>query len=278
MKFAKLQATGNDFILIEGGEEHDWSSLAKAMCHRHFGIVADGLIVLLPSKVADLRMRLFNQDGSEAEACGNGLRCLARYAIARELVDARELAVETLGGMRKVRPYGNLIQVDMGKPKFKADKIPMFIEEKLDIILDYPVIVRGKKLLITCLSMGNPHAVCFLDEPIANFPLAELGPEVENHPLFPDRVNFEVANVLSRKPTEKHEKIEARVWERGVGETLSCGTGACAVAVAARLHDRVAGDVDIILPGGVLTVAWDGVGEVMLSGPAELVFQGEWPD
>ena len=278
MKFSKLQATGNDFIFIDADEEHNWSPLAKAMCHRHLGIGADGLIVLLPSKVADLRMRLYNPDGSEAEACGNGLRCLARYAIDRGLVDARELVVETLGGMRKVRPYGNLIQVDMGKPKFKADEIPMLIEEELDIILDYPIIVQGKKLLLTCLSMGNPHAVCFLDEPIANFPLAELGPVVENHPLFPDRINFEVANVLSRKPTEKLEKIEARVWERGVGETLSCGTGACAVAVAARLHDRVAGDVDIILPGGVLTVDWDGVGEVMLRGPAEMVFHGEWPD
>lgn len=278
MKFAKLQATGNDFIFIDADEEHNWSPLAKAMCHRHLGIGADGLIVLLPSKVADLRMRLYNPDGSEAEACGNGLRCLARYAIDRGLVDARELVVETLGGMRKVRPYGNLIQVDMGKPKFKADEIPMLIEEELDIMLDYPIIVQGKKLLLTCLSMGNPHAVCFLDEPIANFPLAELGPVMENHPLFPDRINFEVANVLSRKPTEKLEKIEARVWERGVGETLSCGTGACAVAVVARLHDRVAGDVDIILPGGVLTVAWDGVGEVMLRGPAEMVFQGEWPD
>ena len=278
MKFAKLQATGNDFILIEADEEGDWSSQAKAMCQRHLGIGADGLIVLLPSKVADLRMRLYNPDGSEAEACGNGLRCLARYAIDRGPVDASDLAVETLGGMRKVRPYGNLIQVDMGKPKFKADEIPMLIEEELDIILDYPIIVQGKKLLLTCLSMGNPHAVCFLDEPIANFPLAELGPVMENHPLFPDRINFEVANVLSRKPTEKLEKIEARVWERGVGETLSCGTGACAVAVAARLHDRVAGDVDIILPGGVLTVAWDEVGEVMLRGPAEMVFQGEWPD
>lgn len=278
MKFAKLQATGNDFIFIDADEEHNWSPLAKAMCHRHLGIGADGLIVLLPSKVADLRMRLYNPDGSEAEACGNGLRCLARYAIDRGLVDARELVVETLGGMRKVRPYGNLIQVDMGKPKFKADEIPMLIEEELDIILDYPIIVQGKKLLLTCLSMGNPHAVCFLDEPIANFPLAELGPVVENHPLFPDRINFEVANVLSRKPTEKLEKIEARVWERGVGETLSCGTGACAVAVAARLHNRVTGDVDIILPGGVLTVAWDEVGEVMLHGPAELVFHGEWPD
>jgi len=278
MKFAKLQATGNDFIFIDADEEHNWSPLAKAMCHRHFGIGADGLIVLLPSQVADLRMRLYNLDGSEAEACGNGLRCLARYAIDRGLVDARELAVETLGGIRKVRSHGNLIQVAMGKPKFRADEIPMLIEEELDIILDYPIIVQGKKLLLTCLSMGNPHAVCFLDEPIANFPLAELGPVVEKHPLFPDRINFEVANVLSRKPTEKLQKIEARVWERGVGETLSCGTGACAVAVAARLYDRVAGDVDIILPGGVLTVAWDGVGEVMLSGPAEMVFQGEWPD
>jgi len=278
MKFAKLQATGNDFIFIDADEEHNWSPLAKAMCHRHFGIGADGLIVLLPSQVADLRMRLYNPDGSEAEACGNGLRCLARYAIDRGLVDARELAVETLGGIRKVRSHGNLIQVDMGKPKFKADEIPMLIEEELDIILDYPIIVQGKKLLLTCLSMGNPHAVCFLDEPIVNFPLAELGPVVEKHPLFPDRINFEVANVLSRKPTEKLQKIEARVWERGVGETLSCGTGACAVAVAARLHDRVAGDVDIILPGGVLTVAWDAVGEVMLRGPAEMVFQGEWPD
>ena len=278
MKFAKLQATGNDFIFIDADEEHNWSPLAKAMCHRHFGIGADGLIVLLPSQVADLRMRLYNPDGSEAEACGNGLRCLARYAIDRGLVAARELVVETLGGMRKVRPYGNLIQVDMGKPKFKADEIPMLIEEELDIILDYPIIVQGKKLLLTCLSMGNPHAVCFLDEPIANFPLAELGPVVENHTLFPDRINFEVANVLSRKPTEKLEKIEARVWERGVGETLSCGTGACAVAVAARLRDHMAGDVDIILPGGVLTVDWDGVGEVMLRGPAEMVFQGEWPD
>jgi diaminopimelate epimerase len=278
MKFAKLQATGNDFIFIDADEEHNWSPLAKAMCHRHFGIGADGLIVLLPSQVADLRMRLYNPDGSEAEACGNGLRCLARYAIDRGLVDARELSVETLGGIRKVRFHGNLIQVDMGKPKFRADEIPMLIEEELDIILDYPIIVQGKKLLLTCLSMGNPHAVCFLDEPIANFPLAELGPVVEKHPLFPDRINFEVANVLSQKPTEKLQKIEARVWERGVGETLSCGTGACAVAVAARLHDRVAGDVDIILPGGVLTVDWDGVGEVMLSGPAEMVFQGEWPD
>lgn len=272
MKFAKLQATGNDFILIEDTEDRDWSPLAIAMCHRHSGIGADGLIVLLQSRVAQLRMRLFNPDGSEAEACGNGLRCLIRYAIDRGILAAGELTVETLGGIRKVKPHGNVIQVNMGKPEFKADAIPMCIEDKIDIIIDYPVTVQGRKLLLTCLSMGNPHAVCFPDDPVAEFPLSELGPGVENHPLFPKRVNFEVANILGRK------RVRARVWERGVGETLSCGTGACAVMLAAHLHDRVSGDVDIVLPGGVLTVTWDGVGEVMLIGQADLVFWGEWPD
>ena len=272
MRFAKIQATGNDFILIEAEEEHDWSSLAETMCHRHLGVGADGLIVIIPSKVADLRMRLFNPDGSEAEACGNGLRCLARYAIDRGLVSASDLTVETLGGMRKVRPYKDIMQVDMGKPEFRADEIPIVIKEKLDIILDYPIVIKGRRLLLTCLSMGNPHAVCFLDEPVEDFPILEMGPEVENHPIFPNRVNFEVANVVGQK------KVRARVWERGVGETLSCGTGACAIAVAARLHDYLDADVDVSLPGGILTVSWDGVDEVMLRGPAELVFLGEWPD
>ena len=273
MKFAKMQATGNDFVLIEAGEERDWSSLAQAMCQRHFGVGADGLIILLPSAVADLRMRMFNPDGSEAEACGNGLICLARYAIDRRLTDAsRELTVETLGGTRKVRAHGSLIQVVMGVPQFSAEAIPMVVGEKLDIIVDYPIVAQGEKLLLTCLSMGNPHAVCFLEESVTDFPLFELGPKVENHPIFPKRVNFEVAHVLDRK------KVEARVWERGVGETLSCGTGACAVAVAARLRNQVDSHVDIILPGGTLTVDWDMVGEVMLGGPAELVFLGEWPD
>ncbi len=269
-----MQATGNDFVLIEAGEtERDWSRLAKSMCDRHFGVGADGLILLLPSKLADLGMRMFNPDGSEAEACGNGLRCLARYAIDRGLADASgELSVETLGGIRKARARGENIQVNMGMPELKAEQIPMVIEEKFDIILDYPIVIGGEKLLLTCLSIGNPHAVFFTEETVADFPLFELGPIVENHPIFPNRVNFEVANVLARK------KVRARVWERGLGETLSCGTGACAVAVAARLHDYVDSHVNIILPGGMLTVDWDGVGEVMLSGPAELVFGGEWPD
>jgi diaminopimelate epimerase len=272
MRFAKIQATGNDFILIEDGEEQNLSSLAETMCHRHLGVGADGLIVVIPSKVADLRMRLFNPDGSEAEACGNGLRCLARYALDRGLVNSGELTVETLGGMRKMHAQKGIIQVDMGKPEFRADEIPIVIEDKLDIILDYPIVIKGRRLLLSCLSMGNPHAVCFLDEPVEDFPLFEMGPEVENHPIFPNRVNFEVAKMVGVG------KVSARVWERGVGETLSCGTGACAIAVAARLHDDITADVDVSLPGGTLTVSWDGVDEVMLRGPAELVFLGEWPN
>ena len=270
MKFAKMQATGNDFVLVEADTERDWPHVARSVCDRHFGIGADGLILVTSSEAADLHMRFFNPDGSEAEACGNGLRCLTRYAIDRGY--ARELTVETQGGVRKVEARGNLVQVDMGTPVFKAKEIPMLVDDKLDIILDYPIIVAGRKLQLTCLSMGNPHAVCLLDEPVAGFPLSELGPRVENHPIFPQRVNFEVANISDRK------KIVAKVWERGAGETLSCGSGACAIAVAARLHHRVDSHVDVILPGGTLTVDWDGVDNVMLSGPAELVFWGEWPD
>jgi len=272
MKFTKLQATGNDFVLIHSEEKHNWSALAKDMCDRHFGVGADGVIILTTSMVADLGMRLFNQDGSEAEVCGNGVRCVARYAINTGLVDRGELSIETLGGsLKTVRVQGDLFQVDMGKPIFKADQIPTNIADYVDIILDYPVAVKDKSLPLTCLSMGNPHAVCFVEQPVARFPLSEIGPLVENHELFPSRVNFEVANVLGP------QRIMARVWERGVGETLSCGSGACAVAVAARLHKWMADEVDVILPGGMLTVGWDGVGEVKLRGPAELVFQSEWP-
>ncbi len=270
MKFAKMQATGNDFVLVEADMERDWPNIAKSMCDRHFGIGADGLILLTSSQVADLNMRFFNPDGSEAEACGNGLRCITRYAIDKGY--AKELTIETQVGVTKVQALGKQIQVDMGVPSLKADEIPMLIDDKLDIILDYAINFESRILPLTCLSMGNPHAVCFLDEPVADFPLLKLGPRVENHPAFPQRVNFEIANINNRK------EIEAKVWERGAGETLSCGSGACAVAVAARLHDRVDSHVDVTLPGGTLTVDWDGVGKVMLSGPAELVFLGEWPD
>ena len=268
IKFTKMQATGNDFVVIEAKKNRDWPALSKAMCERCFGVGADGIILVMSSKNADIRMRMFNPDGSEAEACGNGTRCLARYAIDRGLVDNKELTIETLGGLRKVRSVGKLIQVDMGKPIFKDKLIP--IKETCDTVIDYPLNIAGRQLSLTCLSMGNPHAVLFINEPVEKFPLEVIGPKVEHHPFFPKRVNFEIANVTGKN------RIRARVWERGAGETLSCGTGACAIAVAAQLHKSCNKEIDVILPGGTLKIDWDGKGEVKLTGPAEQVFNGEW--
>ena len=283
MNFTKVQGAGNDFILVEaGGIDRNWSQTATAICDRHFGVGADGLLLLLPSAIADFQMRVFNPDGSEAEACGNGLRCLAKYAVDRGLAssEAQEISVETGGGIRKIRLLRTgdkliRIQVGMGIPKFGAKDIPVAIEREKNIvnikpILDYPVTIDGKRLLLNFVSMGNPHAVLLDQHPVSDFPLPQIGPKIEQHKLFPNRVNFEVARVISRR------KIEARVWERGVGETLACGSGACAVAVAAQLHGNIDNKVDIKLPGGILEVEWDGVGEVFLSGPAEVVFIGEW--
>jgi diaminopimelate epimerase len=285
MKFTKVQGSGNDFVLLEADEsQQDWSRLAIAICDRHFGIGADGLLLVLPSSKADFKMRMFDPDGSEAEACGNGLRCLVKYVLEKGLAKAttRRMTVETMPGIRKVELEGTggrvaSIKVSMGKPKFATGEMPVVIEpggELVDIkkMLGYPVTVENTQLLLNLVSMGNPHAVYFWQHPVYEFPLSKLGPKVENLPIFPKRVNFEVAQVVSRK------KVEARVWERGVGETLACGSGACAIAVAARLNGYVDNKVDIILPGGVLGVEWDGVGEVYLSGPAEIVFIGEWPN
>jgi len=287
MKFSKLQATGNDFILVDtltGPGEGAWGEVARAMCDRHFGIGADGLILVQNSTIADLKMRILNSDGSEAEVSGNGLRCFAKYAIEKGLTGKMSsraelsnlyLAIETLAGVRKVKAYMsgnkvNRVEVDMGLPQFQPEQVPVKIKVDIIPILDYALGINGKELTLALLSMGNPHAVSFLSQPIADFPLAEIGPKVEKHPIFPQRTNFEIASVLSR------EEIEARVWERGVGETLACGSGACAIAVAAHLLDYVEPQVDIILKGGTLTVSWDRVGEVLLTGPVEEVFTGEW--
>ena len=276
MNFIKLQATGNDFVLIDARRmKRDWSALAKAMCHRHFGVGADGLLLILPSKIADFYMRMFNPDGSEAEACGNGLRCATRYAEDNGLAKGPGIKIETPAGIKIARIKGkNSIQVAMGKPILAPSAIPVIVERKgtrdTVPVTDYPLTVDKMKLKITCVSLGNPHAVSFVEQPVADFPLTEVGPKVEHHPMFPNRVNFEIVNVISQS------KLRARVWERGAGETLSCGTGACAIAVAARLKKLTDNPVDIILPGGTLTVDWDGKGEVLLSGPAVIVFNGEW--
>jgi diaminopimelate epimerase len=279
MNFIKLQATGNDFVLIDvrRTKKHDWPSLAKAMCHRHFGIGADGILLILPSKEADFFMRMFNPDGSEAEACGNGLRCAARYAVESGLASRTQIKIETPAGVQLARAKGKKnFQVAMGKPVLASSAIPVRVDRKgiskTAPVIDYPLTIGKMKLRITCVSMGNPHAVCFLDQPVADFPLGEIGPKVEHHPMFPNRVNFEIVNVLSKR------KLKAQVWERGAGETLSCGTGACAIAVAARLKKLTDNPVDIILPGGTLTIDWDSKREVLLSGPAEVVFEGNWKD
>lgn len=286
MKFTKLQGSGNDFILVETDDtSRDWSPVAIAMCDCHFGIGSDGLLLLLPSDKADFQMRMFDPDGSEAEACGNGIMCLAKYVFEKGLVspETDRILVETIAGIRQLKLYkkgGELvnIQAGMGKPAFAAADIPVIIKqgrEKLVYIksmLSYPLTIDGVDLLLNLVSMGNPHAVYFSPQPVSDFPLSQLGPKVEHLAIFPNRTNFEVARVMSR------QQIEVRVWERGVGETLACGSGACAVAVAAQLYGYVDNKVSVKLPGGALQLDWDGTGEVLMSGPAETVFTGEWPE
>ncbi len=286
IKFTKLQAAGNDFVLVETTETgRDWSQVAKAMCDRHFGVGADGLLLLLPSDTADFQMRMFNPDGSEAEACGNGLICLAKYVVNTRLASggAREILIETVAGIRKARinrVKGRLakIQVSMGTPKFAAQDIPVRIEEGdrglVDIksMLGYTVTIDDRGLDLNFVSIGNPHAVYLCQQPVSDFPLSQIGPKVEHLSIFPNQINFEVANIVNRK------QIKARVWERGAGETLACGSGACAVAVAAQLRGYIDNKVEVKLRGGILEVEWDRVGEIFLSAPAEIVFTGEWPE
>jgi diaminopimelate epimerase len=285
MKFTKMQGAGNDFIIVEDkGIECNWTHLASVMADRRLGVGADGLLLLLHSEKADFKMRIFNSDGSEAEACGNGTRCIAKYIVANGLVgnNVSELSLETSSGIRRIKLYrlgGKLveIQVAMGIPQFGREGITAGKEiigaNSVDIkLLRYTVVLEKKELPLDLVSMGNPHAIFFQSGRVKDFPLSVLGSQVERHYLFPNRTNFEVSRVINRK------EIEARVWERGVGETLACGSGACAIAVAAKLHDYVENKVDIKLPGGTLKVEWDGVGEVLLSGPVEIVFRGDWPD
>ncbi len=282
MKFTKMQGAGNDYIYIDARSiEADWPALARAMSNRHFGVGGDGLIILLDSARADLRMRMFNADGSEGEMCGNGIRCFAKFAIEREIVPPSRdgLAIDTMAGVRTVYPVyrGNNVvgaRVSMGQPGLNPSDIPVSLDPSLNSapgpVLHYPIHPGDFRLFLSFVSMGNPHAVTFIDQPVGEFPLHSIGPLVEGHPIFPRRVNFEIVNQVDST------HLNARVWERGSGETMACGTGAGAIAVASRLQGLVADRVNITLPGGTLTVEWDGVGEVFLEGPAEEVFNGEW--
>ena len=281
MRFTKLHGAGNDYLVMETQDvEQDWASLVRRMTDRHFGVGSDGLLVVASSQVAPIRMRVFNPDGSEAEMSGDGIRCFAKYVLDRGIVQIANgvLEVETGNGVRTVVPImeqGRVARarVDMGRPRLRAEEVPVRLPEGVNVegpLVDYPLLLDQKAVAITCVSMGNPHAAAFIEEPVAQFPLHSVGPQVEHHPLFPNRVNFEVANVLGRG------KLRMRTWERGAGETLACGTGACAVAVAARLKGLTDEQVELELLGGLLKVQWDGQGSVWLEGPVEEVFEGEW--
>ncbi len=279
MRFTKMHGAGNDYLYVDGRvQERNWPALSAAMSDRHTGVGSDGLIVLMPSAAADLRMAMFNADGSEGKMCGNGIRCLVAFAMDRGMVpkDRERVHVETLSGMRWVEPvwdngrFGAAV-VGMGEPILNAEDVPV-VASGHETVLDYPLRVDGQDFRISCVSMGNPHAVAFLDRPVADVRLHEIGPVVENHPMFPEQVNFEIAQVVD------DGRIEARVWERGSGLTMACGTGACAVAVVARIQSRTGDRVAVALPGGDLTITWPGSGEVVMEGPVATVFEGEWPD
>ncbi len=284
MNFVKMHGAGNDFVVTEAaGDERDWPRLARAMCDRHFGVGADGLLLALRSSHAEIGMRVFNSDGSEAEMCGNGIRCLAKYAVEKGLVKPTDgrFSIETMAGVVSVEVNGeggkvDRVRVGMGVPRLTPEDIPVLVHRETPLV-NLPLEVwRGGAadvsardiLPVTCVSMGNPHAVLLVTLPVKDFPLEDVGPRVAEHPQFPRGVNFEVARVIDRK------QIEARVWERGAGLTLACGSGACAVMVAARLQGLVDDVVDITLPGGTLTLEWDGKGIVYLTGPAVSVFTG----
>ena len=283
MNFTKMQGAGNDYLFIDARSmDADWPALARSMSDRHFGVGADGIILILPSQVADLRMQMFNADGSEGEMCGNGIRCFAKYAIEREIGGdpSHGLSVETLAGIRNVMPTmadGKVVRarVSMGEPVLEPDLVPVAVMEGMGErmgkgVTNYPVEIGSTDLKLSFVSMGNPHAVAFLEEPVDEFPLQRIGPQVERHSMFPKKVNFEIANLYGPG------HMMARVWERGSGETMACGTGACAIAVASRLLGLSSSEVDITLPGGTLSISWDGEGEVYLEGDAVEVFEGVW--
>ncbi|MEW5945132.1 MAG: diaminopimelate epimerase [bacterium] len=281
MDFVKMHGLGNDFVVLEKTGLEDVSSLSRRLCDRHFGIGADGLVLILPSDRADFRMRIINPDGSEAEMCGNGIRCAAKRFLERGKTysteeNAVELIVETLAGIRLVRAFRDpagafgRIEVNMGEPVLSPEAIPVLIDAER--VLDHPLDVDGKRYPATCLSLGNPHCVLFLDEDVGDVDVAAPGRLIESLPIFPNRTNVEFVNVLGKG------EIKLRAWERGAGETLACGTGACAAVVAGFLTGRLDEKATARLPGGDLEIVWTKNGAVLMTGPAETVFYGSIPD
>ena len=273
MIFTKMHGLGNDYVCINCFRERveDPSGFARTLCDRHYGIGADGLILICPSKVSDFKMEIYNSDGSVAGMCGNGIRCLGKYVYDYRLTGKETLSIETKSGIRNMHLHiqdGKACgaMVDMGVPRLNAHSIPILSEK--DLVINDPIEVQKKNYRMTGISMGNPHAVIFSEE-INGISLEETGRELEFHPRFPERANIEFCHVTAR------DRMEIRVWERGVGETLACGTGACAAVVASVLNDLTDEEVIVKLLGGELSVRWDHkVNHVFLEGPAVKVFDG----
>ena len=276
MKFTKMHGCGNDYVYVNGFEEKivDESKAAIAVSDRHFGIGGDGLIIIKPSDKADFEMVMYNADGSRGAMCGNGIRCVAKYVYDNGLTDKKNISIESMGAVKYIDinvENGKAVsaKVDMGAPILEAKKIPVITDN--DRAINEKLTVNGKDYEMTCVSMGNPHAVIFTDIPVRELDLEKIGPMFENNAVFPDRVNTEFVNVKDRK------NLDMRVWERGSGETLACGTGTCATVVAAILNVYVDNDVTVHLIGGDLEISWSGneADSVFMTGPAKTVFSGE---
>lgn len=274
MKFTKMHGIGNDYVYVNCFEESvkNPAEVSKFVSDRHFGISSDGLILISPSAIADFRMNIYNADGSQAEMCGNGIRCVAKYVYDYGLTDKTEISVETLAGIKYLRlqvENGKVasVEVNMGAPILEPKEIPVTVEESP--VVNVPVEVKGKIYHMTCVSMGNPHAIIFMNN-VKDLDIAAIGPYFENHTVFPKRTNTEFVEVLDRNT------VNMRVWERGSDETLACGTGACATTVACILNDKTENEVTVHLLGGDLKIRWDReANQVYMTGPATVVFDGE---
>lgn len=275
MKFTKMHGIGNDYVYVNCFEEkiENPSEMAIKVSDRHFGIGSDGLILIKPSQVADFEMEMYNADGSRGEMCGNGIRCVAKYVYDKGLTDKTSISVETLAGIKYLELTVEdgkviLVKVNMGAPELAPEKIPVLADTKE--VIHQPLLVDDKEYPVTCVSMGNPHCVTFLEEDVRELDLSKIGPSFENHKNFPKRINTEFVNVIDRKT------LRMRVWERGSGETLACGTGACATAVAAIVNGLTEEEVTVQLLGGDLRIRWDREENlVYMTGSATIVFDGE---
>ena len=274
MKFTKMQGIGNDYVYVNCFEEkvENPGELAVRVSDRHFGIGSDGLILIKPSERADFCMEMYNADGSEGAMCGNGVRCVGKYVYDYGLTEQTSIQVETKSGIKYLdltveEGKVSQVRVNMGAPELSPSGIPVLADG--DKVLDAPIMVDGREYRMTCVSMGNPHAVVYLND-VKNLEIEKIGPMFEMHPCFPDRVNTEFVRVVDG------HTLEMRVWERGSGETLACGTGACAVAVASILNGHVSGEVTVKLLGGDLKILWDEQENIVyMTGPAAVVFDGE---